>query len=364
MNRIRVGILSVVPSPYQRDLFSALSRRDEFAIGVYYMERNAPDSPWPEPQLESHEKILPGFWLPIGSARCHFNRGFPALENFDVFICNTLTSWTAQSLLRSIPASKPWVFWGERQRDHKSPLRHCVQEWLSAPLRHAAAIVGVGSRASADYQRRFPGTRHFSIPYYCDIEPFIAARNGRKDPDQVTFLFCGQMIRRKGIDILLDAFSRLCRRGFRIRLLLVGREAELPGLLAKLPVDVCSRVEYGGFLPPKKLPSWFSRADIFVLPSRYEGWGVVVNQALGAGLPIICSDAVGAGDDLVEEGVNGSRVTTGSVEALAQKMQFLVENPDARKAWGAASARKSRDWIPEAGAARWAEVIEAVTKKT
>ena len=108
------------------------------------------------------------------------------------------------------------------------------------------------------------------------------------------------MIARKGVDLLLQAFARLDARA---RLLLVGREADLPGWLAALPAER-ARAAWStrASRPPEALPRFFARADVFVLPSRYDGWGVVVNQALGAGLPILCSDAVGAAADLVRAG--------------------------------------------------------------
>jgi glycosyltransferase involved in cell wall biosynthesis len=363
MNRIRVGILSVVPSPYQRDLFAALAGRDDLSLQVYYLERRAPDSPWPEAKLAAYEKILPGFWIPFGSARCHINRGFPPPENFDLIICNTLVSWTAQSLLRALPSRQPWIFWGERLRRHSSGWRCRVQDWLCAPLGRAAAIAGVGTGASDDYRRRFPAVRHFSIPYYCNLKPFVAARANPGHSPHTTFLFCGQMIRRKGIDLLLQAFERLCQKNLPVRLLLVGREAELPAWLAALPSEVRAQVEYAGFQPPEKLPAYFSRADVFILPSRYEGWGVVVNQALGAGLPLLCSDAVGAGYDLIEEGVNGTRFPAGSVEAIEQKMEALIKTPGLIKAWGRASAQKSVEWTPEKGSAKWAKAIQIAISK-
>ena len=66
------------------------------------------------------------------------------------------------------------------------------------------------------------------------------------------------------------------------------------------------------------------RSDVFVLPSRHDGWGVVVNQALAAGLPIITTDAVGAGLDFVENGVNGICVPANNVNALFNAMETIV----------------------------------------
>jgi glycosyltransferase involved in cell wall biosynthesis len=100
-----------------------------------------------------------------------------------------------------------------------------------------------------------------------------------------------------------------------------------------------------------------------VLPSRYDGWGVVVNQALGAGLPIICSDMVGAGFDLVEEEVNGARFPVGDSGVLATQMQRFITEPSLSERWGKASRERARLWTPEAGAAKWVDAFKTVLQQ-
>jgi glycosyltransferase involved in cell wall biosynthesis len=348
---MKAVFVSVVPSPYQRDLFRALAQRAEVDLRVCYLEAAAPDSPWPEKPLESYEQILSGFWFPIGSARCHVNWP-PGLRDFDVVVMNTLMSLTGQWLMRTALRKKPWLFWGERLGRGRR-----AHERLSAPLHRAAGIAAIGSFAAEDYRARFPEPHHFCIPYYCDLDDFLAAPRRVRDDGHVVFLFCGQMIARKGVDLLLEAFQRL---GTGARLLLVGREAELPQLLAPLPPAVRERITYAGFQPPEELPRFFAQADVFVLPSRYDGWGVVMNQALGAGLPIVCSDMVGAGRDLVEEEANGLRFPTGQAAALAEKMQRFLVQPALCETWGQVSRQRARHWTPAAGAAKWVEAFQTV----
>jgi glycosyltransferase involved in cell wall biosynthesis len=347
----RIVFISVVPSPYQRDLFQALASRAEVELEVYYLERTAPDSPWPEKPLAPFEKILPGFWINLRGARVHVNRDLPDPRQFDLLILNTLMSVTAQRMLRSSLRGRPWMFWGE-----KLARKGRWHDWLSAPLHRASAIAAIGSVALRDYRARFPEPRSFCIPYHCNLDAFLAAARRPPSSADIVFLMCGQMIERKGIDLLLEAFSQLDRG----RLLLVGREADLPRLLASLPANVRKRVEYAGFQPPEALPRLFAQADVFVLPSRYDGWGVVVNQALGAGLPIICSDAVGAGHDLVEDDVNGMKFPSGDVASLRRAMRRLIDRPDLIDQWGQASRAKAPAWQPDAGAAKWIAAFKEV----
>ena len=167
--RLRVAFVSVVPSPYQRDLFAALAAREDVMPRVFYMERAAPDSPWPERPLATYESRLPGFWFPIGSARVHVNWRLPSPRDYDVIVCNTLMSLTGQWLMRTKLRHARWMFWGEKLGPRSR--RHDV---LTAPLHRASGIAAIGSWAERDYAARFPGTRIFNIPYHCELGPFAA----------------------------------------------------------------------------------------------------------------------------------------------------------------------------------------------
>ena len=166
------------------------------------------------------------------------------------------------------------------------------------------------------------------------------------------------MIRRKGVDLLLLAFDRLIKRGFDAQLLLVGRAADLQTFLAMVSPATRLRIRYEGFHAPERLPEYFAKSDVFVLPSRHDGWGVVINQALAAGLPIITSNAVGAAYDLVDNGVNGMRVAADDVNALYRAMETLALNPGIARQWGKISRERARDLTPQAGAEKWLRVFD------
>ena len=363
VRRYQTVFVTVVPSPYQRDLFRALAAREEIGLTVCYLEAASPDSPWPGAQLEAYERILPGFWVPFLGTRWHVNWSLPELSRYDFVILNNFSTVTAQWLMRCPLRGKRWVFWGERLREQTIAWKEFAQRKLIEPLERAAGIVGIGSDAESDYRRRFPNTSHFCIPYYCDLSGFLARPMRPIPSSEIHFLFCGQMNRRKGVDLLLMAFDRLVNKRVNAYLVLVGREAELPQFLRMISPAAGARIDYAGFQPPERLPEYFSQADVLVLPSRYDGWGVVVNQALGAGLPVICSDAVGAGHDLVEEEINGLKFQRGNVDSLAEGMGRLAANPEITAKWGETSRRKARHLSPEVGASNWIEVFSTLLNK-
>jgi glycosyltransferase involved in cell wall biosynthesis len=359
---LNIVFYSIVPSPYQRNLFYALSQHPEINLQVYYLESGCADSPWSRKALQPYEKVLPGLFLAWGLSRFHLNWHLPNLQGVDVVILNGYQNLTSQLLLWFYTGRVPCVFWGEKIVAASGGIKGKLQKILAQALKRCRAIVAIGSLAKQDYQHRFPHHSIFNIPYYCNLSDFQATVQRPRDP--VTILFCGQMIERKGVDLLLQAFDRLLQTGVKARLLLVGREAELPEMLRSLSPQAKQHIEYAGFHDPEYLPQFFEQADLFVLPSRYDGWGVVVNQALGAGLPIICSDAVGAAADLVEPGVNGAIVPAGDVDALYTALAKYVCDSEAIATASQASLTKAMNWTPEVGAKRWIEVFEKLTDLT
>lgn len=362
----RLGIISVTPSPYQRDLFRALAARPEVELEVAYLERAPDDSPWQHADLEAFEGVLPGIVLGRGRLRCHVNRRLPDPAASDAVIVNApLTALTTQRVMSRLrrPGAPPWVFWGE-QLLGRTGWRGAIQGRLAEPLGSADAIVAIGSRAAADYRHRYPGVPVHEIPYACDLEAFRAAasRHPRRNDRRGTcrFLFAGQMIARKGVDVLLEAFARLADEGVDASLVLVGREGELPGFLDAVPAAARRRLEYLGFRQPSELPDLFAEADVFVLPSRHDGWGVVVNQALGAGLPVVTSTGACAGVDLVADGREGLHVPPGDARALTEAMRRIANEPETRARMSEAALARADSLSPARAAAKWVEVLEAI----
>jgi glycosyltransferase involved in cell wall biosynthesis len=98
---------------------------------------------------------------------------------------------------------------------------------------------------------------------------------------------------------------------------------------------------------------------VFVLPSLSEQWGMVLNEAACAGLPLVASDAAGAAWDLVEDGVNGFRVPAGDIAALREALRRLVDDAGLRASAGRRSAELGAGLTP----ARWAEAVAAAAAR-
>jgi glycosyltransferase involved in cell wall biosynthesis len=166
----------------------------------------------------------------------------------------------------------------------------------------------------------------------------IRARFGITD-DAPVVLFAGKLIEKKQPLLLIDAFAR-ARRDHDAWLLIAGDgplRAECEALVARLRVP---NVVFAGFLNQTELPDAYAAADMFVLPSKlHETWGLVVNEAMNFGLPLVVSDKVGCAADLVHPGRNGVIVPHDDAGALAHAIGTLLADPSLRQFFGAESRR-------------------------
>lgn len=366
---LRLSILTVIPSPYQRQLFAAMQTSGAFDLRVAYYSPAAIDRSWTDRALQSFEVILPGRTLTALGASAHWNpsvRSELRERDTDVYVISDYSAPTAQLAMWSLSQwRRPWIFWGERPGfQQRGSLGQTARRALQAPLRRASAIAAIGSWAVEPYREMVPGMTVANIPYFCDLEPYRAARSqvahGAKET--IDILCSGQLIPRKGIDVLLEAFLILADEHPKLRLLILGDGPERGALRAKVPPGLVDRVIFLGFLQPPEIPAVFANADIFVLPSRHDGWGVVINEALGAGLSIVATDTVGAAHDLVTPGVNGYRVAPGQVSDLVDVLGRLAASASLRTEMGAASARMSEQFDLAEGVKRWQSLCQNVVE--
>jgi glycosyltransferase involved in cell wall biosynthesis len=225
-----------------------------------------------------------------------------------------------------------------------SGMWHHPETWVHRLTRPLVERVYRGSDAIVTYGehvKRFveavPGVapeKVFVAGQAIDTAPFIAVEPGF--PEVAEVLFVGQLEKHKGVQDLLAAFAAVKDQGARLRLVGTGSLDKEVRAYARLD----SRVELLGYVPHAKLPAEFARARCLVLPAvttaRYrEAWGLVVNEAMAAGVPVIATDAVGAAaGGLVRDERNGLVVPERRPEALAVAINKLVSDRSLARALG------------------------------
>jgi glycosyltransferase involved in cell wall biosynthesis len=202
------------------------------------------------------------------------------------------------------------------------------------------------------------GYRDRTIPNLLsgDAELFATARRGEVPlAERNQFLFVGRAAKAKAVDVLLEAFcgsAELQRAGR--QLTLIGAEASEYGAAGRDQV-ICRP-----FLPQKELVDWVRGARAFVLPSRWEPWGVVVHEMACAGLPLILSDHVGSAEQFLVPGANGHLVPADDVMALRGAMETLSRaDGSTLEAMATQSIEASASCSPELSAAALMEALNA-----
>lgn len=227
----------------------------------------------------------------------------------------------------------------------KQRVGSAVSSWYVLPLYDFAFVPGSRQK---DFALRlgFAESRIVTGHYSCDTGAFLPAYEERTEsPLSRSFLFVGRVVREKGIEVLKAAWLRylaVTDDPWRLRVTGAGdMKHELDGIPFLSTHD---------FVQPHDLPAMMLQGDVFVLPSTYEPWGLVIHEAAATGMPIICSDACGAADAFVRDGDNGRVCRAGSADALFEAFREMGGMPESslrqmgEKSFRLASARTPRVW--------------------
>lgn len=253
----------------------------------------------------------------------------------------------------------PWADWAESSSPgFKWYARLPVKLWWTRMVsRYAIGSFAIGSQAEDDFARR--GISRSRIAYV----PYVTAVSDQPaEPDPETsrliggrraFLFLGLLIQRKGIDVLLKAARRVLPGSPDWVLVLVGNDTK-DRKYARMAerFGLTSEVIFRGPVNPARIHNIVAGADVLVLPSRYDGWGLAISEGVAGGLGVIASDRCGAARHLVVPGYNGFRVKAGSVSDLATAMTYYTASPDLAHRQKMASRSLARDVSPDLNAER------------
>jgi glycosyltransferase involved in cell wall biosynthesis len=167
------------------------------------------------------------------------------------------------------------------------------------------------------------------------------------DGETPYFMASSRFIPRKNLHRLLKAYQH-----YRMispapwRLLLLGDGPERPALAAAVKDLALQGVSFCGFRQIDELPAYYAHAGAFVHPALVDQWGLVVNEAMAAGLPVLVSERAGCAQDLVQHGVNGFTFDPENVPELARLLSVLSHPDTDRAGMGEASRRIIADWSP------------------
>lgn len=363
----KIAIFVSHPIQYQIPLFKRLAAELDIDLKVFFFwdfgvkETYDPQFDrkvkWDIPVLEGYKSEFLKNISPNKTSANFFGEINPGLVSkisggrYDaiiVFGWQTISHWLA--ILMGFLTGTPVFIRGENpfnKEPKKSFLKRAVKQiilrGLFKPVKGFFCI-GQENRKFYRYYGVPESKLHF-VPYAVDNERF--QRSSREyadkkqirelkkklgiDKEAVIILFSGKLIPLKRPSDLIRAYSKLSGK---TALLFVGDGPLRPELEKFVRKNGIKNVYFLGFVNQSEIGKYYSAADIFVLLSDSETWGVVVNEVMNFGKPVVISDAVGCGSDLVKQGENGYIFPVGDIDKLSEYLNDLSQNSSRRKAFG------------------------------
>lgn len=369
----RICIWMNNPSHYQSAFFDALDARDDVDLQVRYFQGVPGDRAAEGWNSDHADKLFEGFvgdetdpsciagLVPDWQHRVHL-----ISSNFNAalvdYFCASRVKWCHWSEMPGIRLAEVLDYQMDLYRILR-PLMLAARRKAWQPVReHAWGAFAQGILAENSFKVLGIPDRKIRELYYTPaalpaLDPSNAVAmfaRGRK-----VFLSVGALCKRKGIDVLLKAFARLHTDDWCVVLCGLDKtDGAYHALAAKL--GIADRVLFLGAYPAARIAEVYAAADVFVLSSRFDGWGAVLNEAASLGMPLIGTDLCGASWHVVEPGSNGFRVRAGSVKDLAKALQAYVDDPGLLESFGAVSkALFFQELSPERNAERMVEALQA-----
>ena len=371
----RLAVLASHPIQYQAPLYRLLANQPEIDLHVYFC------SQWGvEPYYDSGFGERLSWDIPVlGGYRSTFLTNFSPRPNpsrmgglvnpgiissivrgrYDAVWIHgwaSVTNWMAWA--GAVAWQVPILLRGESNGlTEPSGLKGMIKKvLLRIFFRQINGFLAIGTNNANFYSSYgIPAERIFMAPYSVDNEFFmkravelsgqrqlLRERNGLA-LDRPVILFCGKFIEKKRPIDLLKAFDHL-KGHFSASLVFVG-DGSLRSVMERFIAERrLENVHILGFRNQLELPACYAMADLLVLPSSIEPWGLVVNEAMCFGLPVIVSDKVGAAADLIRDGVNGFTYPVGQIEALAERLQMVLADEQVCQEMGRQSRAIIRRW--------------------
>lgn len=379
--RYRLAYVVSHPIQYQAGLLRLLAVQPDVDLCVFFCSdfsaRRYQDEgfgaavTWDTPLLEGYRHVVlprvrdtnnPSPTRPVsyGFFR-HLRRGidgapFDALWVHGYSSVNSIHAMLAAKAL-GIPVMLRAESWLEDRS--RSPLKLLAKQAYFRVLRGLVdAVLPIGTRNS-EYWKYYFGTSFpaFLVPYTVD-NAYFAQRTAEAashrtallrdlgmEPGHPIILFASKLQERKHCDHLVEAFLQLRpAEGAREPYLLIVGDGEMrQPLERRAAASGSKRIVFAGFRNQSELPRFFDLSTVFVLPSRHEAWGLITNEAMASGLPVIVTDSAGCAPDLVRNSSNGFTYPVGDISALRSALETCLQG-DRAVEMGLQSRTLIADW--------------------
>ncbi|MFH1787888.1 MAG: glycosyltransferase family 4 protein [Candidatus Altiarchaeota archaeon] len=346
--KLKVVFIHPEVRDYRVDVLNRLSEEYDFTFMVIY-EKTDVES-YPDRERWNYQTF--GFHVKVPGT----NRAFPPavftkilFGDYDVIIASDTT--TVESMLAFAAAKlsgKKFVLWNELW-DYPPLLRFSViKPLVKFMARKSDALIAAGSKARQLYMSFGASKEKIFVAPNCAVDyGKIKTGNLREKlglEGKKVVLYLGRIVAYKGLDYLLQAFAKLEGEISDVSLVVGGSgpfEGECKSIAEELGIR---NIVWAGYV--KNVASYYQLCDVFVLPARFirdsvpsEAWGLVLNEVMSVGKPVVATSAVAAAYDLIEDGVNGFMVEEKNADALADALRIILSDDGLAESMGRESRR-------------------------
>lgn len=341
-NKMNIAIITNIRSPYRKLQIEEFTNIPSININVYYTDRDVLGRKWNVETINgANETVLKGYRL--FKVYGYINLGLiDIVKNNDIIIIGGYEqpTYILLSLLCRL-FKKPYIiiFDGispKKVDEAENPAKFLLK---SLVIKHASSIFGNGTVSKLYFSKKFNynSDKIFNQYLTIDIDKIVDLGKQKEilreeirqklniDNDKKVIIYSGRLIKRKNIDLIIKAINSLeNKREYVLLILGDGEEKEnLINLAKELKVNL---IITGFISEQEELFKYYFTGDVLILPSNNEPWGLVVNEAMAAGLAIIVSDECGCSLDLVRDGENGFVIHAGDVEDITNAIKDIFEN--------------------------------------
>jgi 1,2-diacylglycerol 3-alpha-glucosyltransferase len=370
----RLAILTEIIAPYRIPVFNALAARQDIDLHVIFLSETDPSlRQWHvyKEEIQFSYEVLPAWRRRLGKYNLLLNREVGAAlrrARPQAVLCsgyNYPAFWQAAWWAKS--HKLPVLLWSESNA-HDLRRRHRPVEFMKVRFSRLCKAFVAAGKSSRDYLICLgaPGERIFTAPDAVDVKLYaMLADKARQHASEVRaryglppryFLCVGRLVPEKGVFDLLAAYAKLEEsERSQIGLAFAGDGVSRSPLAECAAAIHPGRVCFCGFVHREQLAELYALADALAFPTHSDTWGLVVNEAMACGLPIIASEVAGCVPDLVENEENGFVVPPANVAELVRAMRVLLSNSAAARKMGARSALRIQAYTPEACAEGFAK---------
>ena len=351
----KVLFITNLPAPYRMDFFNQLGERCDLTVAFERRKALDRDPKWVGEQAQSFVALYPDL-EPIGQSQSKGSGlvGLLKSQTYDIVIFGGYASPAVRLAIAHCKRKRIAYYieydGGFNKKD--SFLKRIYQKFL---LRRAkghfvtcdelkAYLAGLGILEKKLHFYPFSSLRKEDI---LPAAPTTLQKKMWKQElgiqEECALLAVGQFIPRKGLDVLIRAAREVDPS---CGIYLVGGEPTEEYIALKQELNI-PHVHFQGFMGKNELQKWYRACDIFALTTREDIWGLVINEAMANGLPILSTQRCIAALELVKDGVNGYIVPVEDASALAEKINILVHNSELRISMAEQSLKKIQDYTIE-----------------